>query len=88
MKRFIRKSFPEHFRKRIKIARELLWKNAIAWNEAYILRAFLEYNANFKIVLFNTYLETVFSEELKERFPLIFKNLGGSIWIKKEKLKV
>jgi hypothetical protein len=54
-----------------------------AWNEQYILRAFLQYNANFKIVLFNTYLETMFSDELKRRFPLIFKNIGGSIWIKK-----
>jgi hypothetical protein len=54
-----------------------------AWNEQYILRAFLQYNSNFKIVLFNTYLETMFCEKLKNRFPLIFKNTGGSIWIKK-----
>jgi hypothetical protein len=54
-----------------------------AWNEQYILRAFLEYNNKFKIVLFNTYLETIFREDLKKRFPLIFKNTGGSIWIKK-----
>ncbi|MDR1562767.1 MAG: class I SAM-dependent methyltransferase, partial [Dysgonamonadaceae bacterium] len=54
-----------------------------AWNEQYVLRAFLEYNMKFKIVLFNTYLETIFHEKLKNRFPLIFKNTGGSIWIKK-----
>jgi hypothetical protein len=54
-----------------------------AWNEQYILRAFLEYNLNFKIVLFNTYLETIFDEKLKDRFPLIYKDTGGSIWIKK-----
>jgi hypothetical protein len=54
-----------------------------AWNEQYILRAFLECNMNFKIVLFNTYLETMFPEKLENRFPLIFKNTGGSIWIKK-----
>jgi hypothetical protein len=54
-----------------------------AWNEQYILRAFLEYNNNFKIVLFNTYLEWKFENELKKRFPLIYKNTGGSIWIKK-----
>lgn len=53
-----------------------------AWNEQYILRAFLEYNTKFKVVLFNTYLTTMFSEKLKNRFPLIFKNTGGSIWIK------
>jgi hypothetical protein len=54
-----------------------------AWNEQYVLRAFLEYNIKFKIVLFNTYLEIIFREELEKRFPLIFKNTGGSIWIKK-----
>ena len=54
-----------------------------AWNEQYILRAFLEYNTSFKIVLFNTYLETMHEEKVKERFPLIYKNTGGSIWIKK-----
>jgi hypothetical protein len=54
-----------------------------SWNEQYILRAFLEYNSKFKIVLFNTYLETIFREKLEKRFPLIFKDTGGSIWIKK-----
>jgi hypothetical protein len=54
-----------------------------AWNEQYVLRAFLEYNVKFKIVLFNTYLKIIFRENLEERFPLIFKNAGGSIWIKK-----
>jgi hypothetical protein len=54
-----------------------------AWNEQYILRAFLEYNTRFKIVLFNTYLEWKLKDELEERFPLIYKNTGGSIWIKK-----
>ena len=55
-----------------------------AWSEIYILRAFLEFNSKFKIVLFNTYLEMVFEKALRARFPLLFKNPGGSIWIKKE----
>jgi len=54
-----------------------------AWNEQYILRAFLEYNNDFKIVLFNTYLESMHEEKIKSRFPLLYKNTGGSIWIKK-----
>jgi len=54
-----------------------------AWNEQYVLRAFLEYNNDFKIVLFNTYLENKYELELKKRFPLLYKNTGGSIWIKK-----
>jgi len=54
-----------------------------AWNEQYILRAFLEYNNNFKIVLFNTYLESMYESKIKNRFPLLYKNTGGSIWLKK-----
>lgn len=54
-----------------------------AWNEDYILRAFLEYNDVFKIILFNNYLGKVYGKTIKERFPLMYKNIGGSIWIKK-----
>jgi hypothetical protein len=65
-----------------------------SWNEQYILRAFLEYNTNFKIVLFNTYLQKKHEEKLKQQFPLIYKNpggfsdnnkfiTGGSIWLKR-----
>ena len=54
-----------------------------AWNEQYMLRAFLEYNNNFRIVLFNTYLESMYEARIKSRFPLLYKNTGGSIWLKK-----
>ena len=53
-----------------------------AWNEQYMLRAFLEYNNNFKIVLFNTYLENMYEERIKDCFPLTYKT-GASIWLKK-----
>ena len=54
-----------------------------AWNEQYMLRAFLEYNNAFKIVLFNTYLERIYEKTIKNRFPLLYKNTGGSIWLMK-----
>jgi hypothetical protein len=57
-----------------------------AWNEQYMLRAFLEYNKSFKIVLFNTYLQNIHEAKIKNRFPLIYKEglaLTGSIWIKR-----
>ena len=54
------------------------------WNEQYLLRAFLEFNSEYEIVIFNTYLEYLFRSKLEERFPLIFKNPGGSIWIKRK----
>ena len=53
------------------------------WNEQYMLRAFLQYNNEFKIVLFNSYLECMFEEELKCRFPLLYNVRGASIWLKK-----
>jgi hypothetical protein len=54
-----------------------------SWNEAYILRAFLQYNRSFKIVFFNTYLQLAFRSRFEKEFPLCMKNPGGSIWLKK-----
>jgi len=54
-----------------------------AFNESYILRAFLEYNNDFSIVFFNTFLEYFFKDKFESEMPLCLKNLGGSIWIKK-----
>lgn len=56
-----------------------------AWNEAFILRAFLEYNSNFKIILFNTFLEYYYEDWFRKNMPLCLKNKGGNIWLKKIK---
>ncbi len=55
----------------------------MVWNEQYILRSFLEFNSHFKIVLFTTYLENLYREKLCKKFPLIYKNTGASLWLKK-----
>jgi len=54
-----------------------------AWNEAYVLRAFLQYNAQFEIVCFNTFLEQFQEAFFAEHMPLCLKNPGGSIWLRK-----
>lgn len=54
------------------------------WNEAYILRAFLQYNYEFKIIFFNDYINTHYSENIVAKMPLCQKNTGGSIWLKKQ----
>lgn len=54
-----------------------------AWNEDYMLRAFLQYNSSFKIVFFNTFLEHFFAEKFIADMPLCMKNTGGSIWLRK-----
>jgi hypothetical protein len=55
-----------------------------AWNEAYLLRAFLQYNSSFRIVLMNTFLERFHRDFFEQAMPLCLKNPGGSIWIRKE----
>ena len=54
-----------------------------AWNEAYLLRAFLQYNNSWEVILMNTYLWKFFEEQLADYFPLCLKNIGASIWLKK-----
>jgi len=41
-----------------------------AWNEAYILRAFLQFNPTFSIELFTSYLEIKFKDWFLDRMPL------------------
>jgi hypothetical protein len=54
-----------------------------AWNENYMLRAFLEYNGAFRIVFFNTFLEHFHEARFAAEMPLCLKNKGGSIWLQK-----
>lgn len=54
-----------------------------AWNEAYLLRAFLQYNNHFEIVFFNTFLEFFYEDRFLREMPLCMNDKGGSIWIKK-----
>jgi len=55
-----------------------------AWNEIYMLRAFLQYNSAFRVVLMNTFLEQFHEEFFRRRMPLCLRNRGGSIWIRKD----
>lgn len=54
-----------------------------AWNEAYMLRTFLQYNSAFRVVLMNTFMERYHESFFQERMPLCLKNTGGSMWIRK-----
>ncbi|NQS88701.1 hypothetical protein HQ584_02790 [Patescibacteria group bacterium] len=54
-----------------------------AFNECYILRAFLQYNTRFKIILFNTFLEHYYEDWFRQNMPLCLRNKGGSIWLRK-----
>jgi predicted O-methyltransferase YrrM len=52
-----------------------------AWNEDYILRAFLEFNSAFDVVLFGTWLARFHRDLLAQLMPLTLENPGGSLWL-------
>ncbi len=52
-----------------------------AWNEAYVLRAFLQYNHAFEIQYYSTFVAKCHGDELAKEMPLC--KHGVSIWIKK-----
>ncbi|NER83054.1 MAG: DUF4214 domain-containing protein [Leptolyngbya sp. SIO1D8] len=56
-----------------------------AWNEAYILRAFLEFNESFEILFFADYLNQFQHDWFQKNMPLYLKNSGGNIWMQKVK---
>ena len=52
-----------------------------AWNENYVLRAFLQYNRAWEIRFFNNYLARRHPEAFFGALPLARENPGGSIWL-------
>jgi hypothetical protein len=54
-----------------------------AWNEAYLIRAFLQYNSRFQIVLMNTFMSHFFRDFFESRMPLCLRNTGASLWLRK-----
>lgn len=54
-----------------------------AWNEAYIVRAFLQNNRDYEIILFASFAGKEFRSFLADRMPLCLKDTGSSIWIRK-----
>jgi predicted O-methyltransferase YrrM len=55
----------------------------VAWNEAYVLRAFLQHNESYRIVAWNDYLERAHGERIRASLPLCTRN-SGSLWLRKE----
>ena len=54
-----------------------------AWNEAYLLRAFLEYNDDFRILLFVSHMQEAQQEWFRQNMPDSLRQKGGSFWIEK-----
>jgi hypothetical protein len=54
-----------------------------AWNESYLIRAFLMFNPAFKIVLYNAYVTRFHQDYLAGAMPLYLKDTGGSLWLQR-----
>jgi len=54
-----------------------------AWNEAYMLKAFLQCNDSFAIRLFMSYLVTHHHDAVSCTAPLALQNPGGGLWVQK-----
>ena len=55
-----------------------------AWNELYLLRAFLMYNRTFRIMYSSALMYNDHFGFLKERMPMCAAGGGGQIWLRKE----
>ncbi len=62
---------------------EVWLREGRAWNEAYLLRAFLEYNDHFRILLFVSYMQNAYEDWFREYMPDTLLRKGGSFWMEK-----
>ncbi len=54
-----------------------------AWNEQYLLRAFLMNNRDYRIELFTAWLWNQRTDFIRERLPLCARGGGGQMWLRK-----
>jgi hypothetical protein len=54
-----------------------------SWNEAYLLRAFLQYNNAFKIRFFNSFWYRFRADQIRAAIPRAIEEGGGAIWLQK-----
>jgi hypothetical protein len=52
-----------------------------AWNEQYLLRAFLQFNASFRIRLFGSHMILRHTDWFRTHMPLCLRNAGGAFWM-------
>lgn len=54
-----------------------------AWNEQYLLRAFLMNNRDYRIELFTAWLWNMKNQLIGERMPMCARGGGGQMWLRK-----
>ena len=55
-----------------------------AWNELYLLRAFLMHNTDYRVLLGNSYVHHRFPGWMARHYPQLLRNPGGSFWLQKQ----
>lgn len=59
-------------------------KEGMVWNELFLLRSFLQYNNNYKILYFQNMIEKLYRVKLENAWPIKNETIhGGSFWMKK-----
>ena len=54
------------------------------WTELYVVRAFLQYNDEWEVLLWPTLLHAVDREQVLRRFPPMARNAGGALWLRRK----
>ena len=54
-----------------------------AWNELYLLRAFLEFNQRFRVRLMSSFLAHFHDVFVRRKMPLCMRNSGGNLWLER-----
>jgi hypothetical protein len=60
-------------------------KQGICWNEAFLVKAFLQFNESFRIVLFNDYCFKELNAELQSCLNVTASNAGSSLFFQRVK---
>jgi hypothetical protein len=55
-----------------------------AWNECYLVKAFLQHNECYDILFFTNFMNCFYDEWMQVNMPMLFKSRGNSLWIKKQ----
>ena len=54
-----------------------------SWNEDYLLRAFLQFNSSFRVLVWTPLMVESQPEFFAEKMPLCLRNSGGSFWMQR-----
>ena len=54
-----------------------------AWNEAYLIRAFLSFNAAFEIVFWTPFAARHWPEIIQEKMPAYLLDTGAALWLRR-----